>query len=113
MVWAKSPLGCSTRRTLRNSRSGRRMAKSSSVRPFPLELPGMCVEGTGHPEMIQGDVAQGDVLFELGRPRDPLTETLGQDQVVIGVSDQGTHRVRVVRSRCPLGSGGDDRLAHM
>ena len=81
--------------------------------PFPLELAGMCVEGTCHPEMIQGDVAQGYVLFELGRPRDPLTETLGQDQVVIGVSDEGTHRVRGVRGGRTLGSGGDDWLTHM
>jgi hypothetical protein len=63
--------------------------------------------------MIQSDVAQGYVLFELRRPRYPVTETLGQDQVVIRVSDQGTHRVRGVRSGCTLGSSGDDWLTHM
>src|SRR4051812_42166594 len=39
MVTAKSPLGCSTSRTLRNSRSVRRNARSSSDRPRPSSEP--------------------------------------------------------------------------
>jgi hypothetical protein len=38
--------------------------------------------------MIESDVADGDVLFEVGRPRDPFPETLSQDQVVVGVSEK-------------------------
>ncbi len=39
MVCAKSPLGGSTSRTLRNSRSSRKYASSSSLRPLPSDCP--------------------------------------------------------------------------
>jgi hypothetical protein len=35
--------------------------------------------------MVEGDVADCDVLLEIGRTRDPFPEPLRQDEVVVGV----------------------------
>ena len=82
--------------------------------PFPFQAPRRArMSSACHPEVIEGDVAQGDVLLELGGSGNPFTEPLGQDQVVVGVGDQGLNRARWVGIRRTLGSRGQDRLAHM
>ncbi len=67
MVWAKSPLACSTSSRLENWRSSRWKARSSSVRPLPSVLARVAEQGSGLAEKIQGDIGQGDVGLEFGR----------------------------------------------
>ena len=77
--------------------------------PLPFIGPGKRVEGTRHPEMVEGDVAQGDVLLELGSSRDPFPEALGQHEVVVGVRQQ--HRESVVEvHRRGAGRGGTGHM---
>jgi hypothetical protein len=45
--------------------------------------------------MVECDVAQRDVLFQLRRVGDPLPETLGQDQVVVGTGEKEDEPVTV------------------
>jgi hypothetical protein len=69
-----------------------------------LDMASMGVEGAGDSEMVEREVAQSDVLLELGGVRDPLAETLGHHQVVVGVSQQsGDARVECWLG-CPVGS---------
>ncbi len=68
-----------------NSRSDRSMARSSSVRPSPSNFGGVRQEGTSHTEVVEGDVGQGDVGFEIRSRCHPLREPLSNDEVVIGV----------------------------
>ena len=46
---------------------------------------GQGVEGTRHTQVVEREIAEGDVLLELRRPRDPFTQALGEDHVVVGV----------------------------
>ena len=55
-------------------------------------------------EQVEGDVAERDVLFELGRARDPPAELLREDERVVAepqrvLGDVGGCRDRVARRR--------------
>jgi hypothetical protein len=52
--------------------------------------------------MVEGDVAEGDVDLEVGCVGDPLTESLGEHQVVVGVGDNDPHVWRHVHRGHPL-----------
>ena len=62
---------------------------------LPLDGRHMGVEGPGHAEVIEGEVAEGDVLLQFRRIRDPLAETLGQNHVVVGMGHQARQMRRV------------------
>ena len=49
----------------------------------PVQSAGVAEEGPGVAQFVQGDVAEGDVLFELRRAGDPVAQALGQDQGVV------------------------------
>ena len=74
------------------------------VAPSALHLAGMGQEVAGHPQVIEGDVGQGDVLFEVRRPADPLAQPLGEDQVVVAQPEQ-IGEVRLERQRGVLCGG--------
>ena len=48
-----------------------------------VQAAGVAQEGPGVAQLVQGDVAQGNVLFELGGAGDPVAQALGQDQGVV------------------------------
>ncbi len=76
--------------------------------PVALEVRRVLVAGAGDAEMVEGEVAEGDVLLEVGSPRDPLAEPLGEYEVVVPASNQECRepvgRLRC-RHMCPTSSG--------
>ena len=83
------------------------------VSSLPFDLAGQRVQGTGDTEMVEGDVAQGDIELELGGVGDPLTEPLGHNHVVVGMGEQpGDLRIEVGH-RCAVRRSADDALAHI
>ena len=43
----------------------------------------MCQQRPRLAEEVEGDVGEGDVLLELGRPRRPFGEAVGEDEAVV------------------------------
>ena len=52
-----------------------------------VQASGVAQEGPGVAQLVQRDVAQGDVLFELGCPGNPVAQALGQDQGIVAQAE--------------------------
>ena len=64
-------------------------------------------------EMIESDISQGNVYLQLRSIRDPLTQTLRENHVVVGMSQDRGDTVIRVGLRGALGSGADHTIGHI
>ena len=77
--------------------------------PSTVDLTRIPEKMLGNPEMIEGDVGERQILFELGTARDPLREPLRHDEAVVAVAENvARQRARDgygVHHMCPTSSG--------
>ncbi len=76
MVWAKSPLGCSTSWRLRN---GAFLAQIGQL----VLVAGQGEQDAGLTEQVERDVGQGDLLLQDRGVAGPLAQPVGEDQGVV------------------------------
>lgn len=69
--------------------AGHRQVVLGSALPLQLAVTGE--QCPGDTQMIEGNVAESEVELEVGSRGDPTRKLLGQDQVVVGVSEDGAY----------------------